>query len=338
MRYPAALKPGDTIGVCAPSSGVSGTLLGRLDKAVENVTALGYQMQLSPSVRQDAKCVSADARIRADEFTRMYEAPHVAAILPPWGGEFLMDVLPLLAFSHLRDLPPKWVCGYSDTTTLLFPLMLLCDVATVHGSNLMNMGYARIAPSDLMAFQAMSAPALLQSSAENWGRFTSGEGVTGDAYWRDRPGLWKTLGGESAVTFEGRMIGGCLDVLCKLIGTPFAPVDAFLSRYGKDGFIWSLESCEMKAADIYRTLWQMRTCGWFERCRGVLFGRPDGYGDNRDFTLVDALAQSFSGLDIPVVYDADIGHTPPQMQIINGAMGRVQYDNGRATVRQDHRP
>lgn len=38
---------------------------------------------------------------------------------------------------------------------------------------------------------------------------------------------------------------------------------------------------------------------------------------------------------VPVIYDADIGHIPPQMQIINGAIGNVVYDNGNVTVTQE---
>jgi len=37
---------------------------------------------------------------------------------------------------------------------------------------------------------------------------------------------------------------------------------------------------------------------------------------------------------VPVLYDADIGHIPPQMQIVNGAIGRVDFVDGTATVTQ----
>ena len=130
------------------------------------------------------------------------------------------------------------------------------------------------------------------------------------------------------------MIGGCLDVMSVLVGTRFAPVDAFIDKYKQDGFIWAIESAEMSAANIYRALWQMRECGWFRYSSGIIFGRPDCYKDTQDFTLTDALRQGFSGLDIPVIYDADIGHIPPQMQIVNGAMGKVEFADGKATARQ----
>ena len=168
MRYPKLLRHGDMIGVCAPSSGVDKKYLQRLDRAHENVRVLGYKTAESPSVRmlenkieqKDAakknNCVSADAQTRAAELMSMYEDPKVAAIIPPWGGEFLMDMLPFLDFDLLSGLPPKWLSGYSDITTLTFALTLRCDMATLHGSNFLNMGYERIHESDQFAFTAMS--------------------------------------------------------------------------------------------------------------------------------------------------------------------------------------
>ena len=139
-----------------------------------------------------------------------------------------------------------------------------------------------------------------------------------------------------AIYIEGMMIGGCMDTLCKLLGTRFAPVEAFLKKYKQHGFIWTLESCEMAAPDIYRTLWQMCECGWFKYCNGIIIGRPDGYKDKFNFTLIDALMQSLGGLNVPVLYDADIGHIPPQIQIVNGAIGKVDFIEGKATLKQTH--
>lgn len=337
MKYPKALHLGDTIGICAPSSGVAERLHPRLDKAIANVKLLGYKVIETASVRNCAKCVSADAQTRANEFMSLYENPAVKAIVPPWGGEFLMDMLPFLDFDTLSTLPPKWICGYSDVTTLTFTLTMLCRTATIHGSNLMNMGYKKIHASDLQAFETMSNRNIVQHSSEHWGSFSCFDAASKEAYILHQKTEVKSLRGEQYLCFGGRMIGGCIDVLCKLIGTRFAPVNAFLYKYRQDGFVWALESCEMTAADIYRTLWQMRECGWFEYCNGLLFGRPDGYSDTMDFTLTDAFKQGIEGLPIPVIYGADIGHIPPQTQIINGAYGLVEFENGRLTLTQEQK-
>jgi muramoyltetrapeptide carboxypeptidase len=338
MKYPKLLEKGSTIGICAPSSGVPEHLHSRLDCAIRNVEELGYRCLETKSVRQNAKCVSADSVVRASEFMSLYENPDVAAILPPWGGEFLMDLLPLLDFEYMAKLPPKWICGYSDITTLSFSTTLCCDVATVHGSNLMNMGFRSINSYDLAAFTVMSQPNTLQQSASQYGSFANWNDSEGEAYTLDKENNWLSLQGKRETSFEGRMIGGCMDVICKLIGTKFTPVNLFSEKYKEDGFVWVLESDEMKAADIYRTLWQMRECDWFKYCSGILIGRPNGYADTADFTLVNALMQTFCDLNVPVLYNADIGHVPPQIQIVNGAYGKVEYSKGKASLYQELRP
>jgi len=44
------------------------------------------------------------------------------------------------------------------------------------------------------------------------------------------------------------------------------------------------------------------------------------------------MKQGLGGLNIPIFYDADIGHIPPQMQIVNGSNGGVEFADGKITV------
>jgi muramoyltetrapeptide carboxypeptidase LdcA involved in peptidoglycan recycling len=337
MNYPKLLQKGDTIGICAPSSGVSEDLFPRFDKAIANIKAQGYEVVETATVRNRLKCASADPATRAAEFMSLYEDPAVAAIIPPWGGEFLMEILPLLDFERIAALPPKWISGYSDITTLTFPLTINSDIATIHGSNAMNMGGSQIDDSDLRLFEVMSNIKTMQNSFPNYfGWNQAFANPTKETYTLSEPSTWKLLHGNRC-RIEGRMIGGCMDTLNVLVGTKYANVPAFLEKYKSDGFIWTLESCEMTAAEIYRALWQMRENGWFQYCNGVIYGRPAGYSDTRDFTLVDALERGVGGLNVPVIYDADLGHVPPILQIVNGAYGEVEFADGKAVVTQEAR-
>jgi muramoyltetrapeptide carboxypeptidase LdcA involved in peptidoglycan recycling len=40
-------------------------------------------------------------------------------------------------------------------------------------------------------------------------------------------------------------------------------------------------------------------------------------------------------LNIPIIYDVDIGHIPPQIQIVNGALGKVEFADGKAVIMQE---
>jgi muramoyltetrapeptide carboxypeptidase LdcA involved in peptidoglycan recycling len=91
----------------------------------------------------------------------------------------------------------------------------------------MNMGYAHIHDADMRAFEIMSKAETIQESWEVYGGYTSWEDISQEIYKLDKPSQWKSLQGDSKASFTGRMIGGCMDTLCKLLGTCFAPVEAF---------------------------------------------------------------------------------------------------------------
>lgn len=55
---------------------------------------LGFGVLESPSLRHNTKCVSASKEERAAEMNEFFRNPNIQAIIPPWGGEFLMDILP----------------------------------------------------------------------------------------------------------------------------------------------------------------------------------------------------------------------------------------------------
>jgi muramoyltetrapeptide carboxypeptidase LdcA involved in peptidoglycan recycling len=337
MRYPKPLKKGDTIGVCAPSSGVAPYLHKVLDNAIANVTKLGYQVIVTDSVRHDEKMVSADAKTRAKEFMELYTNQSVKAIIPPYGGEFLMDMLPYLDFELLSRLEPKWVCGYSDITTLLVPLTLLCDIATIHGANFMNMGFKSIDPSELFLYEILSKEKTVQNNFEFFGEFNNFGNEKEEIYRLDKKSTIIPIGDFEQANFSGRIIGGCMDVLCPLIGTKYMRVQEFLDHYKEDGFIWTLESCEMNATEIYRAFWQMRQNNWFENCNGILIGRPAGYSPQQDFTISDAFRMAFEGMDVPILFGCDIGHIPPQIQLINGSIAEVSYQEGTMRITQEQR-
>ena len=68
---------------------------------------------------------------------------------------------------------------------------------------------------------------------------------------------------EEPIEMEGRLIGGCMDILEMYPGTPFDKVKEFNEKYQEDGFIWFLEACDLNIMSIRRSLWQMKHAGWF---------------------------------------------------------------------------
>ncbi|MDE6568076.1 MAG: LD-carboxypeptidase, partial [Lachnospiraceae bacterium] len=139
-----------------------------------------------------------------------------------------------------------------------------------------------------------------------------------------------------SVAIKGRLIGGCLDCLGNLVGTVYDRVTAFADRYQEDGLIWYLEACDLNPLSIRRTLWQLSHAEWFQHVRGFLIGRPLCFGAE-EFGLdqYQAVLGILEQYQVPVIMDVDIGHLPPMMPMVNGAMADITIQGNDITIRYD---
>ncbi len=338
FTFPAPLQPGDRIALTAPSSGVRTDLHSLVHKMHDYLTKLGYETVIGDSMWTNYKCVSLPRAERAAELERYLLDETIKAIIPPWGGEFLMELFPLLDWDRIRQLPPKWILGFSDISTLTFVYTLQTGYGSAHGPSGVDIAQSSDDTTkrwhDLLLAGA-GQPVTQYSSA----RYQGTADYSRPGFTFDTPTRWEWLGHEdepdAELTVSGHLIGGCLDVLSALVGTPWAPLHDFVQQYGTEhGMIWYLESCELSAGEIYRSLWQMQQAGWFQHTHAVLIGRPAGYEPLQEFELTDALHMVFDELEIPVVYGTDIGHIPPQLTLINGALAKVTVGKGRGEITQ----
>jgi len=74
-------------------------------------------------------------------------------------------------------------------------------------------------------------------------------------------GTW-TVHGADSVRITGRLIGGCVETVCNLAGTPYGDVAGFGGKYADDGLIVYLEAAGDEAATICRNLHGLRLAGW----------------------------------------------------------------------------
>ena len=139
IRYPRPLRPGDRVGVTAPSSGVPAALRPRLEFAIRVLGERGFEVVRGDCLLGDL--VSAPAAERAAELQGMLIDRTIRAVVPPWGGELAVELLPLLDFEAIAAAEPTWLVGYSDTSTLLAALTARCGIATLHAPNLLDTPY-----------------------------------------------------------------------------------------------------------------------------------------------------------------------------------------------------
>jgi muramoyltetrapeptide carboxypeptidase LdcA involved in peptidoglycan recycling len=136
--------------------------------------------------------------------------------------------------------------------------------------------------------------------------------------------------GETQVNVTGRVLGGCLDTLMHLVGTRYGDVPGFVQAAGDEGCLLFLENCELSPVALVRALTHLRYAGWFDGIRALVLGRSNGphaTGEGQ-LTYAEAVGQSLARLGCPVLVDADFGHVPPQITLIQGALGELRFSAG----------
>ncbi|SJN33027.1 Muramoyltetrapeptide carboxypeptidase [Micrococcus lylae] len=359
LRFPAPLRPGDRIGVTAPSAGVGEGARRRFEVAVSWLTARGFEVVLGDCLGVD-RWVSAPRGQRAAEFTAMLCDPQIRAVVPPWGGPgTALDLLDELDWDAIGAAEPTWVVGYSDCVALMVPLTLYAGLPTLHGDNLMDTPYE--VPAGLAHWTRLATAEggpggrrIVQRDSGVQGFWAPLEDAHAHA-WRDQRAasweLWAPCaasgerlpddGASPRLDVTGTLLGGCIEVLSAIAGTPYADVRAFAREHGP--LVVYVEAAEADASTVCRQLHTLRLHGWFEQAAAVLVGRtlaPDSGSGTEGMTQREAVLDALAGVTgadggpVPVVFDVEIGHVPPHLPLLNGARARVQVDEMRHVITQ----
>lgn len=332
IRFPAPLRPGDRIAVTSPSAGASGPGADRVAFCVDWLRTKGYEVVVGECM-DGSGITSAPAEQRAAELTAMLCDPDVRCVLPPWGGETAIDIVDLLDWDALAAAEPTWLVGYSDLSTVLLPITTRLGWATLHGDNLADTPYRP--PAGLLPWTELVAgpgPHIQHDSGliANWWRFEEDPKAV---QWREvGEGRWRLHGAES-LEVSGRLIGGCIETMVNLAGTPYGDIAAFGEQHANDGLIVYLEAAEDEAATICRNLHGLRLSGWFDRATAILIGRTNA-GDNPKMTQEHAVLDALGRLNLPIVFDVEIGHVPPHLPLVNGAITTVRVNGDAHEIAQ----
>lgn len=336
IRYPNKVQENDVIGITAISSAAN---IVKVETAENNLKKLGFRIKETENVRTENKLVSSSGKKRAEEFISLWQDKEVSHIIAARGGEFAMEMLPYL-HEHkdvLLSTVPKWVQGYSDTSVLNFYLTTNYNIATVHSQNLGDYAMKKLHSSLIDALNMVKLNVeeeYTQESFDKYAKRDDGNDIEAE-YELVYENEYKTVENINECKVRGRIISGCIDVIKTVIGTPYDNVKQFCKQF-EEGMLWCIENCELSVPDLYRALWQMREAGWFENVNAFLIGRTYSKEEVGGYTYLDAIQDALSPLNVPIIYDIDIGHVPPQITLINGAYGEFEYSKGKGKLTQKY--
>ena len=331
MKYPSFLKKGDTIGVLATSCGSNvNPYRIKTMQALKNLEKLGYKIKKGHRIYRNTNAVSAPHDIRAKDFMSFYKNKNINVLWSTGGGELMMGMLPYIDFEKISKLPAKLFIGFSDNTTLTFTLTTKCDVATLYACNITSFSY------DTLHIDTLDTLSLLTNNKLSFDSYPFYQGLIKPStplefidY--EEEVKWLSLS-EKDEEFEGRIIGGCIDVLVSLVGTKYGDISTFLEKYKDDGFIWYFDNCELNSCGLYRALFQLKEAGFFKYVKGFLIGRNGSSFEPLGYSFKQALIDTLSSYNVPIIYDVDISHISPKIPIINGAIAKVTYKNNKGNI------
>lgn len=329
--YPEKLKKGDTVGITAVSMPANDE---KIDLAINNIKDLGLNIVETDNVRSQG-IVSANGKTRADELLELYKNPSVKYIIAARGGEFLMEMLPYLNENiDVIKNNPKWFQGYSDPSLLNLYITTNFNIATINMENISEYAMKPRFKSieDTINFIFSDEKEFIQTSFDKYQKEEFEEGNL-NGYNLTEENIYECK--QKDVSFEGRIIGGCIDTFHLISGTKMDNVVNFVSQFDNEGVIWYLDNCELSPCEFYRRLWHMDELGYFKNVRGFLIARSFMQrNDNDKFNFKCAVERALNKFNVPIVYNVDIGHVPPQMYIVNGSYARFEYSNNKGKLIQ----
>lgn len=134
---------------------------------------------------------------------------------------------------------------------------------------------------------------------------------------------WRWLKPGSA---EGTLVGGCIESLQHLRGTPFWP--------SWHDVILFIETSEERPTPetVDGILMDYENMGVFDELSGLLVGRPMRYSDQEKAELDAVLLERTQRYDFPIVSGMDFGHTAPQLTLPIGCRASISSDAASVEV------
>lgn len=338
MKYGKFLKENGTIGFVAPSFGASiEPYHTRFLNAKKIFEEKGYTLKLGPNcMLGDGIGISNTPKKCAKELMDFYTDKESEVLISMGGGELMCETIEQVDFELIKNSSPKWYMGYSDNTNFTFLLTTLCDTASIYGYCAGTFGMEKWDKSVQDNFDAICGKYLNAKGYDRWEKESFDEKAFPLASFNldTEKILIKYPDNKAGYSFEGRLVGGCLDCLVNLCGTRFDKVKEFTEKYKEDGIVWFLESCDLNLFSIRRALWNLKNAGWFKYTKGFLIGRPlnDNGASYMGLDQYSAVTGILGEYNVPIIMDADFGHLPPSIPIICGSYARLEVNDNSLNI------
>jgi len=304
LSKPPALKRGDLIAITSPSFFVENEADYRV--GVRALVERGYQVFEAPSTQLKFEHSTGTPQFRAEELMALFLDKAVRGIICSDGGARAIELLEYLDFEIIQR-NPKLLSGFSDICHLHIPLLEKAQLPSILGFDIIN-GFG--SPRKRERYEA---------------RFW--ELAEGGIPRYDLPGRAEVV---TAGVASGTLVGGWLEPLVNLTGTPYLTFD------GCDSLILLIETIDLQPSRILFMLNALKLARWFPKVNAVLFGSFTNCNEHEYHDCapsLDLIIRRFGqSLRCPVVINMPFGHGDDLESFPIGIEARLDTHNRHITL------
>lgn len=328
MTKPRKLTPGGRVAAISLSWGGPGTHHHRYEAGKKQfMQEFGLEVVETKHALRDPVWLAEHPEARAGDLMEAFADPSIDGITRPSAAmsRYAFSIDPKVIAAN-----PKVFLGYSDTTVT----HLACHQAglvSFYGPAFMS-GFAEnggMFPymTDSVRKSCFSAEpiGIIEPCRDGWTVERLEWGNPGNQQRRRALNAstgWKFLQGSGVV--RGRLIGGCLEVLDWLRGTPVWPA---LTDFDQAILFLEISGEAPSPRAVARFLRSLAAMGILKRLSGILLGRPGGGVSERFSQYDDAILQVVKGEEglsaLPLVTQMDFGHTDPMFVLPCGVLAQI---------------
>ena len=318
--FPKKLSPGDELRVIAPATSFSIIASALRETALRNLSALGLRVTYGKNCEETDAFNSSSVASRVADIHDAFTDPQVKGILSAIGGFNSNQLLRYLDYVLIRA-NPKVLCGFSDITALGTAIYAKTGLVTYSGPHFSTFGMEKGLEYTLEYFKKClmdTEPFAVEPSSE-W---------SDDSWYRDQQNRSFIPNDGFRVVNEGQadgiLLGGNLCTLNLLQGTEYMPSLAESILLVEDDY-------ESKPLTFDRDLQSLIHQPGFKGVKGILIGRFQRESGMEPEKLVKILRSKQELTNIPVIVDADFGHTTPQFTFPIGGRGKLVARDGEVS-------
>lgn len=318
---PEKLKAGDEIRVIAPSRNMQILNEDTISTAKSRLEELGFKVTFGKNVMNsfDDELSCASIQDRVSDLHDAFSNKNVKAILTAIGGYNVNQILDDIDYELIKN-NPKILCGFSDITALTNAIYAKTGLVTYSGVHFSSFGMKHGFEYSLDYFKKMLMENNLVEvkSSESWSNdswFINQE----DRAFEKNEGMQIVYEGKA----EGKIIGGNLCTLNLLQGTEYMPDMNNSILFIEDDGLAGKEFVK----EFDRNFQSLLHAAKGKKINGIVLGRAEKVCEMNYSKWIKILKTKKNLENIPVVINADFGHTTPIFTFPIGGYAELTVKN-----------